>query len=162
MKRPQGLTASDRQVALMDAHGYGKGEISRQLGVSESTIARLRRNDEYRAEVQRLAQRAGDAMAPKLKLATEEMIDGMLAGKNALLEQLEAEDPDGHPLFGVRQDAAVKLVEAGVKIIQIGAVSADAVRARDAAISPPGRTNITFNLNPKTGEVAVEGDAVEE
>lgn len=156
--RPDGLTPTDKLAALLEAHGYSKTDIAEQLNVSPTTVARLRRNEDYKAEVARQTARAGEKLAPLLERMQSEVLGSMSAGLDALRELLTAEDDAGNPLYGVRHDAAVKLVETGIKIVQPALVGPGSGGAPAGGGTAASRTSITFNIKPG-GEVTVDASA---
>jgi phage portal protein BeeE len=104
-----------KAAALLEAHGHTRADIAKQLGISQPTVARLRRTPEYQAEVARMSELSVMAVKPLIDQLNTDIITSMSKAIRTLEGQLDAENDDGAPLYGVRTEAAKLLLDAGVK-----------------------------------------------
>lgn len=100
------LDAKARQGALLDAAGHSIAQIKALVGVSESTVSRWRKSDEYKKERERLEKRHVDAVQPLLERIKTKVVEGAEDAVRTLREALEATDDEGYPLWNTRLEAA--------------------------------------------------------
>ena len=158
--RPEGLNATDKVAALLDAHGHSRKQIAAATELSETTIARLRRHPDYQAEVAKYKELGVDSIRPLVNRVNGEIMNGVSKAVKTLEDMLDATDSEGNPLYAVREGAAKLLIDAGIKIT--GPSIASQASGDDGRPKTPAAA-ITFNIG-KDGSVKVdaEGTAEEE
>jgi hypothetical protein len=119
---------------MLEATGHSISQIMAVVAVSESTVSRWRRLDEYKAEVSRLQSKHLETVEPLITRVKEGITSGAIEATNALREALNATLPGsesyGEPIpdWEVRMQAANILLRDFKGLV---AVAADAGAGQD-------------------------------
>lgn len=114
------LVTKKAQAAVLEAQGASREDIVRVTGSSASTVARWRRDEKYRADVEEMKKAQLEAIEPLLMRLKVGLLDASHEAVQSLRDQLKAgirvelEDDDGNktgevlelPDWAVRSKAA--------------------------------------------------------
>jgi hypothetical protein len=112
------LNGQQLQAAALEAAGATRKAIAEAVGVSTGAISVWRRDPAYQAEIERLGQATNDQLHAAVVAVQAEIVSGVSAAVKALTAALGAETSEGQPLWGVRHDAASKLLQHGAKLVE--------------------------------------------
>lgn len=100
------LTAEARQAAVLDGAGYSKAEIAKVVDVGESSVARWRRDEDYKKLVKNYRDRHAGEIEPLLHRVKTELLKVIHEeAPDALRRALTAVDGKGAPKHSVQLSA---------------------------------------------------------
>ena len=99
------LSPAQRGAAALEVSGANTAEIARSLGVATGTISSWRKEPLYSVAIDELGRRSADDLQPIVNRIRNELAQGLLVAIKGLLDNMEAINEDGHPLYSVRQAA---------------------------------------------------------
>lgn len=106
------LTADQRVAALLDAQGFEAKEIVKATGFHAKVVAKWRREDAYKQEVERLQELGMTELRDTVRKVTRSLLDAADLAVAALTKALAAEKDDGSPDWHVIQRAAETIMSA--------------------------------------------------
>jgi hypothetical protein len=80
------------QAAILDAAGYDREQISGVIGCAIRTLAEWRREDEYKAEVEKYRTREVDSLEPVVNILKSRLVSVGVQAVETLAELLSSED----------------------------------------------------------------------
>jgi len=121
---PRPLTPQMLQAAVADAAGGSRKQIASISGASEGSVNSWRKNEAYRAEVERLRGVQVDHITEPIRRMKSELVEGVRDGIKTLRAALNAMDSkDERPNWGIRTNAAELLLKHGIELHQAEAAA---------------------------------------
>jgi transcriptional regulator with XRE-family HTH domain len=106
----ESLRPGQQIAAVLEAQNESREVVARIAGVSESQVARWRRDERYRATVAELRSRGLAEVQGQLGKLRAELLDAARVAVKTLLRLADATDSDGNPLLATQQKAAEALL----------------------------------------------------
>lgn len=103
------LRPEQRAAAALEAAGRNTEEIAAALGVAKGTITSWRKEPLYSVALDEIGRKSNEELAPIVNQIKVALVDGISKAIETLVENLEATDEEGRPLYSVRQAAASSL-----------------------------------------------------
>lgn len=161
MSRSKELTTLQKQAIVLDGAGYSKQQIARVLDVSESTVGKWRRSDDYQEKVRAVEERHALEIEPLIERVRTELVEAASEAIKSLIKSAWATDANGDPIWDVRNQATIALLSyfKTAAVAEDAKQDGDGVTPRTAVIEVrlPGAAGNNLAKDART----IEGSAKE-